>query len=133
MAKTAGRLCVIQKNSVTIAGGRNVNISVNGSPIEVGDQGSSGFTEKLADELTGRELQFTLDGVEEDQVIRDIAFGSSASGHFMDDLTFVFPNGDSISGDFVLSGYSETGAYEDAQTFNATFTSNGQWTYAQAV
>lgn len=133
MAKTAGRLCVIKKSATTIGGARNVGITVNGSPINVEDQGDLGFQTMLADVLTGRSLELSVDGYEEDQVIRDIALASNSTGQFMTDLTFEFPNGDEISGDFVLSGYSETGAYEDGQTFNATFSSDGAWTYTQAV
>jgi predicted secreted protein len=129
MAKTAGRLCVIKKNAVTIGGGRNVSITVNGSPINVEDQGDDGFQTLLSGVITGRSIELSIDGYEEDQVIRDIAMASTATGQFMDDLTFEFPNGDEISGDFFLASYSETGAYEDGQTFTATFTSDGTWTY----
>ena len=50
----------------------------------------------------------------------------------MSDLTFEFPNGDGIGGDFVMTAYSETGAFEDGQTFSATFSSDGTWTYTDA-
>ena len=43
MVKTAGRLCVIKKSTTTIGGGRTVSITVNGSPINVEDQGDAGF------------------------------------------------------------------------------------------
>lgn len=133
MAKTAGRLCVIKKAATTIGGGRTVGITVNGSPINVEDQGDLGFQTMLADVLTGRSIELSIDGYEEDQVIRDIAMATTATGHFMTDITFEYPNGDTISGDFVLASYSETGAYEDGQTFTATFSSDGQWTYTPAV
>lgn len=133
MAKTAGRLCVIKKNGTTIGGGRTVNMTVNGAPIDTTDQNDNGFTNYLADILTGRSLQFSIDGQEEDQVLRDIALATAADTHFLDDLTFEFPNGDEISGNFVMSAYAETGPYGEAQTFNATFMSDGQWTYTQAV
>ena len=133
MAKTAGRLCVIKKATTTIGGGRTVGITVNGSPINVEDQGDSGFQTLLADTITGRSIELTIDGYEEDQVIRDIAFAATATGKFMTDITFEFPNGDEISGDFFLASYSETGAYEDGQTFTASFTSDGAWTYTPAV
>lgn len=133
MAKTAGRLCVIKKNNVTIGGGRTVSITVNGSAIDVQDQGDNGFQTFLSGVITGRSIELTIDGYEEDQVIRDIAMASTATGQFLTDITFEFPNGDEISGDFFLSNYSETGAYEDGQTFTATFSSDGTWTYTPSV
>ncbi len=132
MAKQAGRLCVIKKNTTTIGGGRTVGMTVNGSPINVEDQGDSGFATYLADIMTGQSIELTIEGYEEDQVLRDLSLGA-ASGKFIDDLTFEYPNGDEISGDFVMTTYSETGAYEDGQTFNATFGSDGSWTYTPSA
>lgn len=132
MAKTTGRLCLIKKNAVTIAGGRTVGITVNGAPIDVQDQGDEGFVTHLSGILTGRSLEITIDGYEEDQVIRDIATDGNAASSFLTDLSFEFPNGDTITGNFTLTSYGETGAYEDAQTFTAGFTSDGQWTFTGA-
>jgi len=129
MVKSAGRLCVIKKAGTTIGGGRTVGISVNGSPINVEDQGDDGFATYLSGILTGRSIELTIEGYEEDQVLRDIAMAATATGQFMSDLTFEYPNGDEISGDFVLTAYSETGAFEDGQTFSATFSSDSTWTY----
>ena len=133
MAKSAGRLCVIKKAATTIGGGRTVGITVNGSPINVEDQGDLGFQTLLAGVITGRSIELTIDGYEEDQVIRDIAMSSTPTDKFMTDITFEFPNGDVISGDFFLSSYSETGAYEDGQTFTSAFTSDAAWTYTPSV
>lgn len=129
MAQQAGRDCVIKKNAVTIAGGRTVGVTVNGSPISTEDQGDAGIATYLDDVMTGQSLELTIEGVEEDGVLRGIALGT-ASGKFLSDLSFVFPDGDAITGDFVMTAYSETGAYEDAQMFNATFSSNGTWSVA---
>lgn len=132
MAKSAGRLCVIKKATTTIGGGKTVGMAVNGTPINVEDQGDAGVQTFLAGVLTGQSIELTIEGYEEDQVLRDIALGP-ASGKFMTDITFEYPNGDVISGDFVLSAYSETGAFEDGQAFNGSFSSDGAWTYTPAV
>lgn len=133
MAKLTGRLCLIKKATTTIAGGRTVGMTVNGSPIDVQDQTDEGFVTMLAGILTGRSIELTIDGYEEDNVLRDIATDTTATSSFLTDITFEFPNGDALSGSWVLSAYSETGAYEDAQTFTASFTSDGQWTFTGAV
>ena len=135
--KAAGRLCVIKKNTTTIGGGRTVGITVNGAAINVEDQGDAGMQTLIADVITGQSLELTIEGYEEDQVLRDLAFGA-ASGRFMTDITFDFPASgviasDVISGDFFLSAYSETGAFEDGQTFTATFTSDAAWTFTAGV
>ena len=132
MAKSAGRLNVIKKNNVTIAGGKTVGFTVNGSPVDVQDQGDSGFQTLLAGVITGQSIELTIEGYEEDQVLRDLALGA-ASGRFLTDITFETPDGDEISGSFFLATYSETGAFDDGQTFTASFTSDGAWTFTAAV
>ena len=132
MAKASGRLCVIKKNNVTIAGGKTVGFTVNGSPVDVQDQGDSGFQTLLAGVITGQSIELTIEGYEEDQVLRDLALGA-ASGRFLTDITFEAPNGDELSGNFFLSAYSETGEFEDGSTFSAAFTSDGAWTFTAAV
>lgn len=132
MAKAAGRLCVIKKGLTTIGGGKTVGFTVNGSPVDVQDQGDSGFQTLLSGVITGQSIELTIEGYEEDQVLRDIALGA-ASGRFLTDITLESPNGDVISGNFFLSAYSETGEYEDGLTFSASFSSDGAWTYTEAV
>jgi hypothetical protein len=132
MVKSPGRLCFIKKNGTTIGGGRTVSMTVNGSPINVEDQGDLGFATYLAGILTGQSIELSIDGYEDGQVLRDIALGPVAN-RFLDDITFNFPNGDELSGDYVLSAYTETGALEDGQTFSATFSSDGAWTFTGAA
>jgi hypothetical protein len=130
MAKASGRACVIKKATVTIGGGRTVGMTVNGSPVNIEDQGDAGMQTLLDGIITGQSLEFTIEGYEEEQVLRDIALGAAA-GRFLDDITFEFPNGSNVlSGSYFLSAYSETGAFEDGQTFTASFTSDGAWIYA---
>lgn len=124
MAKAAGRTCLIQKSGTTIAGVRSISISFNGTPIDVTDQGDSGNVNYLSDVMTGKTVEATVDGIEEDQVLQGIATGAD-SGKFLSDLTIDLPSGTTLSGNWVMTAYSETGPYEEAQTFTATFVSNG--------
>jgi len=129
MPKFSGRDCVIKKAAVTIGGARTVGIKKNGTPINIEDQGNNGVARYLADVLTGQSIELTMSGLEEDQVLRTIAMASTAAGSFLDDLTFEYPNGAILSGDFVMTSYDETGQYESAQEYNATFASDGVWTF----
>jgi predicted secreted protein len=128
MAKAAGLLFVLSKNATVIGGGRTLSMTANGAPIDVTDKDSAGIKEYLADVLTGRSLEFSVEGVEEDAVLRTIALSTTASGWFMSDLTFDFAGAASVTGNFVMTGYSETGVYEEAITYTATFTTDGAWT-----
>ncbi len=132
MAKTAGRNCVIKKNGTTIGGGRTVGFTVNGSPVDIQDQGDNGFQTLLSGVVTGQSIELTIEGYEEDQVLRNISLGA-ASGRFLSDITLESPNGAEISGNFFLSTYSENGDFEDGLKFSASFTSDGEWTFTEAV
>jgi predicted secreted protein len=133
MAKSNGALFVLKKKNVVIGGGRALSMSVNGTPINTTDKNSSGFAEYLAGVLTGRSLEFSADGQEEDQVLRNLALSSDGKDVFLDDLTFNFGNGSVISGSFVMTGYTENGPYEDAQTYTANFGSDGAWVFTPAA
>ena len=132
MAKQDGADFLLKKASTTIAGGRTTTFTVNGSAVDVQDQEDDGVQTFLAGKITGQSLEITFEGYEEDKVLRGAALGPK-TGRFLDDITLEFPNGDSIACDWFLSAYSETGAYEDGQTFSATLQSDGAWTYTEAA
>lgn len=129
MPKQAGRLCVLKKGATAIAGARVVGLSWNGQPIDVTDQGDSGIQSFLAGHLATDTMEVTIEGLEEDGVIRTAALSGGAAAKFLSDLTFEFPTGDTITGNFVLTTYTESGPHDDAQTFNATFVRNGVHTF----
>lgn len=129
MADQAGRLFLLKKDSVTIGGGRTVGMTVNGTTIDNSDQTDIGFVVNVADTIIDSSLEISFEGVVRDKIMRGIALGPQAA-RFMDDITLEFPDGDVISGDFVLSNYTETGAYKDSQQLTATLVSDGAWTYA---
>lgn len=132
MAKQPGRLCLIKKNGTAIAGLLTNSMTVNGEPIVTTDKGDNGYVSYLADVFTGQQIEITAEGYEEDQVLRDLGLGAP-SGKFLSDITYEFANGDEISGDFVLVSYGETAPDEEGERFNATFRSDGAWTFTQAV
>ena len=129
MAKTAGRDLLIKKGGTTIAGARVSGMSFNGTPIDISDNQDGAAITYLANEFSETTLEFTLAGLEDGQVLRDLFLGAADSGRHPSDLTLVFPNTDEISGNFILSSYTETGEYRDAVTFDATMIRNGAHTY----
>jgi predicted secreted protein len=130
MAKAAGRLALLKKNATTIGGVRVTNIMMDATPIDVTDNDSLGVQELLG--VPGsRILSFDVEGVQEDAVLRDIAF-TAASSLLLTDMTFTFGSAeagaDVISGNFFMTNYKEGNDYKEATTFSASFTSAGAWT-----
>lgn len=130
MAKAAGRLAVVSKNSVAIGGVRVSNIAVDATPIDVTDNDSAGLQELLA--VNGMKvLTFDVEGVAKDVVLREVAM-TAATSHFLTDMSFKFADGltaaDTITGNFFMTSYKEGNDYKEATTFSASFTSSGAWT-----
>lgn len=132
MAKVAGRLATLSKDSTVIGGTRVTNIQVDYTPIDVTDNDSDGLQELLA--LSGMSVMtFDVEGVYKDPVLRDIAM-DPATTQLLTDLTFDFADGGvgsaTVSGDFFMLNYKEGNDYKEATTFSASFTSSGAWSVA---
>ena len=83
MAKTAGRLCVIKKNSIAIAGFKANSITSNKAPIDVGDKDSGPNAELLDGTLASQTLEISGEGLEDGQVLRDLGLSSDESAPFL--------------------------------------------------
>jgi len=125
MAKTAGRDYLIKKNDVTIAGVRVVGMTWAGQPIDVTDQGDDGITTYLGSEFANETLEISVEGVEDGDVLADLAFGTTSSARHLTDITIDRPNGDTVSGTFIMTNYAETGNYQEATTFTASLVRSG--------
>jgi predicted secreted protein len=133
MAAKIGRELLIKKGATVLAGVRTKSMSYAGEPIDISGDDDAGFRTFLTE--TGQEaLDLSVEGITKDATLRAIALGSGSL--MLTDITLNFPltgtqatTGDEISGDFVLAGLEETGAYNDAMTFSASLQSSGAWTY----
>lgn len=131
MAKAAGRAIVIAKGGTPIAGVTNSGIKWSGGGIEVTDRDSAGLREFLnGTDLESQSLTISVEGMEVDEVIRDLWTDPTAD-KMLTDLTFKFADGsaakDTIGGDFLLVDYDYKGDHKGAVEFSATFESSGAW------
>lgn len=122
----AGRNFLIKKNNVDLAGVRSKSMAFGGEPIDDSDADDDGYRTLLT-EAAGLTLDVSVEGVIKDDTMRAVALGSGSK--LLTDITLAFPDGDTISGDFFLTAYEESGPYKDAQTFSASLSSSGAWTY----
>ena len=133
MAKSAGRDFVVKKSSTAIAAVRTKSVTWNGTPIDVTNDDDDGATTYLADAFASTTLELSVEGITDDDVLSDLAFGGTDSDKFLSDITIERANGDAISGDFVLTNYAENGQYQEATTFTATLVRNGAHTWTPSV
>ena len=132
MAKNAGRLAVLSKNAVPIAGVRVSTIKWGAESIDVTDKDSDGIVELLGVSGTSQ-LTLEVEGVYEDPVLRDIAMSASAS-QLLTDVTFQFASAvsgaDVLTCNWFMTSYEEGNPHDDASTFTASFVSSGSWATA---
>ena len=117
MAKTIGRLVTVTFGSASFAC-QEKSITMNGEPVDVSDDGSSGWRELLA---TAGELSVdvSVDGVTKSDNLRRLV-GTQAA------LTVTYPATlGSFTGTFMLVSYEEGAPYKEALTFSASFQSAG--------
>lgn len=127
MAGNVGRSDSIQKNSVVIAGVRNKSLAWGGEPIDVTSDEDGGIRQ-LIEDYGQQQLTISGDGVyKDDTTFRDIALTTATTG-LLTDVSYVFADGTSITGDVLLTSYEEGAPYNDATTFSFTLEYTGNWT-----
>jgi predicted secreted protein len=125
MADT-GRDLLILKNAVAIAGAQENGITIDNSPVDITSISDNGYR-TLASFAGMRAIDISVSGVWSDNIVRAVAVGASP---LLTDITIEFADGASISGNFYLANYEETGAHDGAVTFSSSLQSSGAWTYS---
>ena len=133
MAQSAGRAFAVKKGGTTIASVRSKSVTWNGTPIDTTNDDDDGATSYLSNTFANTTLEISVEGMTDDDVLSDLAFSATDSDKHLSDLTLERPNGDAISGTFIMTNYVETGAYQEAVTFTATLVRNGIHTFTPAV
>ena len=132
MAKAAGRLAVLSKNSVAIGGVKVSGIKWTGEFMDVTDKDSNGIIEYLST-LATQQITISVEGIYKDPILRDITV-NPATSKLLTDLTFKFADAltaaDTIAGNFVIANYEESNPDDGPATFTCEFHSSGAWTLA---
>lgn len=131
MAADTGRDLLIKKGGTAIAGAREDGISLDGSPVDITSKDDGGFR-TLAEFAGAKALDLSVSGVWIDKILRDAAVLESAN-LLLTDITITFADTGSLTGNFYLASYEETGTHDDAVTFSASLQSSGTWAYTTAV
>ncbi|SDP40644.1 phage major tail protein, TP901-1 family [Filomicrobium insigne] len=111
-----------------VAGVREKGITLNGELIDVTNDDSSGWRELL--NVAGvRSVDIPVSGVLKTSRLTDDWF----AGNRIQNLTFEFSDGRTLTGKFGLAEYEETGEHEGEITFEVTFQSTGVVIYTPAA
>lgn len=111
-----------------VAGIREKSVTMSGEAVDITNDDSGGWRE-LLDVAGTNAVEIACSGVALNDDLREAWF----NGERMAAAEFEYPDGGIITGTFYLQEYAETGAHDDAVTFEATFASNGIVLYVGAT
>ena len=131
IAAKAGRAFVLKVSDGTspttfsqIAGLRNTQFAVNNNPVDITNAGSAGFREWLPDGGV-QDIQVSADGIVDETDADFDLLEAAAFNRTAIEAQIVSGHGDAIAGEFVVTSFQRTGAFDGAETFSVTLASNG--------
>lgn len=104
------------------------NFTLNNEPVEVTDDNSAGWSEHLA--IAGvKSVELSIDGIMKNLELVAAYFASTNSNSQIFALTFTWPDGSVMSGDFFMASIENGNESNEGATFSATFQSSGAVTF----
>lgn len=128
MPASSGRELVLKRGTTVVAGVRTKAMAITRAGIDVTTDDDSGFRTMLG-EPGQKELNVSVSGVTKDDVLR----ADAVNGATLQAYTLEFEDGSTVTGDFFLATYTETGTYNEAVTFEAEIQSSGTFTFTAGV
>jgi predicted secreted protein len=120
-----GRALVFKWGGADIPGVRQKGFSAAGERIDVTSDDDDGWRKLAENGAAQNNIDITLSGVrKDDNLLRDWMNEDRIKA-----AEFIYPDGSRLTGTFHLVSYNETGAYNDAVTFEATLQNSGIVSY----
>lgn len=137
MAAFAGRKAILKKGAVVIAGVKVTGLTIGNTPIDI-SKNSAGAWRLLLQDVGSKTVDFSISGIEEDLAIMK---ASIVETDLIDVYTLQFPpeaddnttTGASVTGDFMLTNYSNSNDGKEAATFDASLISSGIITFTDGA
>lgn len=128
MVADVGRNIDFTWNAIAVTGVRQKSIAIAGEPIDITSDENSGWRTLLT--VAGQnEVSLTLAGVtKSNTLIADWFAGTRTRA-----VVITYPDGGTITGNFFLASYTDTGPYNDAITFEAQIVSAAAIVYTPPV
>jgi len=133
MAGNVGRNFLINKGGTPLLGLRDVSVEKAEGEINISTGEDAGW-QLLLEASSEKSVTVTFSGITKDNIIRDLVM--AGTGLLMTDVTLTYPimvstntTAATMSGDFRISGITDSCTYNDACTFDATLMSSGAMTF----
>jgi predicted secreted protein len=125
---TLGREVTLDLGALTILGMQTKGLTVNNEAVDVTDDDSGGWATVLS-RPGQKSVEMPFSGIVKDLILVQAALTDENQTRA---VTLTYPSGATVTGNFFLGSYSETGEYNGAFTFDATLTSSGEVTFTPA-
>lgn len=122
---------LVYKGSTLIAAVTQKSVNWQGQPIDITSDDSAGDSEYLSTRFANTSLTIEVELFAGDNVFWDAVMATGHAAKFLSDIRLVHPNGDQISGNWIITNYRLTGAGE-AATETATLIRNAIHTFTAA-
>lgn len=122
-----GRAIQLTWKGQQVAGVREKGLTLNGEAVDVTSDEDGGWRTTL-DESAENSIDLSLSGVTKSSKLKQDWLTNQKSGV----VVLTYPDGSILSFNAFMGNFTETGAYNDATTFELTLNSNGQPTYTPA-
>lgn len=137
MAGFNGRALTIDEDSTTLVGVRTRGFTVTNEYVDVTTDDDTGWRTLLADPGL-RSIEITVGGITQDEVLlAEMMAANVATTPVQANLPTGTAGGvttpGTLSGNWLISSYEQTGEHDGAAEFSATFMSTGQVTYTATV
>lgn len=136
MAAQKGRSFLLKRGSgsplsyTTVAGLRDLTVSLNGEPVDVTNKDSSGWRELLAAAGT-KSVSISASGVYTDDTSQH-TLETDYLAQTIDSYEIVDEAGDYLSGTFLITTLDFAGSYNGEVTFSISLESSGEITRTRA-
>lgn len=128
MPASSGRELVLKRGTTVVAGVRTKAMAITRAGIDVTSDDDAGFRTMLG-EPGQLELNISVSGVTKDDVLR----ADAVNGVTLQAYTLEFEDGSTVTGNFFLATYTETGTYNEAVTFEAEIQSSGTFVFTAGI
>lgn len=133
MAGFNGRQFTFDWESTTLAGVRTRGMTVTNDYVDVTSDDDAGWRTLLADPGV-RSVEVTIGGITTDEVLLEAMMEASVTaGTLVGNLPSSLTTPGSMSGEYLVSSFEQSGNHDGEVEFSATFMSTGEVTYTASA
>jgi TP901-1 family phage major tail protein len=134
MAAQKGRSFLLKQGTAaggtTLAGMRVTSLTINNEQVDITNKDSAGWRTLLEGAGT-QSMDISVEGVFTNAAVEHTVRGYAVANS-INAFGLLFPDGDTIDGNWAISNYQRSGSFNNEETYSMSLQSSGQPTYTSA-